>query len=56
MNEVVTEKDKECFRDSADECIDLGNEAARILPSTIMKWIVGSDGHHKRARVEEGVP
>ena len=31
MNEVVTEKEKECFHDSADECVDLGNEAARIL-------------------------
>ena len=31
MNEVVTEKEKECFHDSADECVDLGNETARIL-------------------------
>ena len=31
MNEVVTQKEKECFHDSAEECDDLGNEAARIL-------------------------
>lgn len=31
MNEVVTQKEKECFHDSADECVDLGDEAARIL-------------------------
>ena len=31
MNEVITEKETECFHDSADECVDLGNEAARIL-------------------------
>lgn len=31
MNEVVTQKEKECFHDSADECVDLGDTAARIL-------------------------
>ncbi|KAK1743582.1 hypothetical protein QTG54_006203 [Skeletonema marinoi] len=31
MKEVVVEKEKECFRDSADECVDLGNEAARMI-------------------------
>lgn len=31
MNEVVTQKEKECFHDSADECVDLGDEAARII-------------------------
>ena len=31
MNEVVTQKERMCFRDSADECVDLGNEAARII-------------------------
>ncbi len=31
MKEVVTEKEKECFRDNSDECVDLGDEAARII-------------------------
>ena len=31
MNEVVTQKSKECFHDSAEECVDLGNAAARII-------------------------
>jgi len=31
MNEVVVEKEKECFRDSADECVNLGNAAAREI-------------------------
>ena len=31
MNEVVREKEQQCFRDSADECVDLGNAAARII-------------------------
>jgi hypothetical protein len=31
MKEVVDEKEKGCFRDSADECVALGNEAARII-------------------------
>jgi len=31
MKEVVVEKEKECFRDSADECVDLGNAAAREI-------------------------
>lgn len=31
MNEVVVEKEMLCFRDTADECVDLGNEAARII-------------------------
>lgn len=31
MNEVVTEKERMCFHDSADECVDLGNAAARII-------------------------
>ncbi|KAK1743529.1 hypothetical protein QTG54_006150 [Skeletonema marinoi] len=31
MEEVVVEKEKECFRDSADECVDLGNAAAREI-------------------------
>ena len=48
MKEVVVEKEKECFRDSADECVDLGNEAARMIAyshcgsfgmnSVIKKW------------------
>ncbi len=28
---MVTEKEKKCFRDSAEECVDLGNAAARII-------------------------
>ena len=28
---MVTQKERMCFRDSADECVDLGNEAARII-------------------------
>jgi len=31
MNEVVVEKEMLCFRDTADECVDLGNETARII-------------------------
>jgi hypothetical protein len=31
MKEGVVEKEKECFRDSADECVDLGNAAAREI-------------------------
>ena len=31
MNEVVREKEKQCFHDSADECVDLGNAAARFI-------------------------
>ena len=31
MNEVVTEKERMCFHDSADECVDLGNAAARMI-------------------------
>ncbi len=31
MNEIVVQKEKECFRDSSDECVDLGDEAARII-------------------------
>ena len=28
---MVTQKEKECFHDSAEECVDLGNAAARII-------------------------
>jgi hypothetical protein len=31
MKEVLTDKEKECFRDSSEECEDLGNAAARII-------------------------
>ncbi len=31
MKEIVTQKEKECFHDTADECVDLGDEAARII-------------------------
>ncbi len=31
MKEIVTQKEKECFQDTADECVDLGDEAARII-------------------------
>ena len=31
MQQVLKEKEKQCFNNSPDECIDLGNEAARII-------------------------
>jgi hypothetical protein len=31
MQEVLDKYEKKCFHDSPDECIDLGNEAARII-------------------------
>ncbi len=31
MKEIVTQKEKQCFRDNADECVDLGDEAAHII-------------------------
>lgn len=31
MQQVLKEKEKQCFNVSPDECIDLGNEAARII-------------------------
>ena len=47
MQQVLKEKEEQCFHDSPDECIDLGNEAARIiafqycnpnLMSTSQRW------------------
>ena len=31
MEEVLNKYEKKCFHDSSDECIDLGNEAARMI-------------------------
>ena len=50
MNQVVTERENECFRDSSDECDELGNEAARILAFDHCGRVSGMSGGRNRWR------
>lgn len=50
MQQVLKEKEEQCFHDSPDECIDLGNEAARIIAFQYCHPNLMSTSNHKDYR------
>jgi arsenate reductase-like glutaredoxin family protein len=49
MQEVLKEKEKQCFNDSATECIDLGNNAAKMIANKHCQMMAMYDNKNYRA-------